>query len=169
MTTCDSATLADSSKKRVSYDSMSSVPPRSNSRAVKFAQGRRRSSLNVYKTFLQDSNDSSVGGWLVILLGFLSAVGVGCLVGVVPQIATQLYAEKISRANSTDDDGVDLLVSPPQCSNSHPQPDACFQGAGYARAAASYCVLARNIMSLLINSVAGSYSDRHGRRGKKIK
>lgn len=165
MTTYDVTTLADGSTKRVSYDSVSM--PRTNKRAVKFGQGRRQSSLNVHKTFLRDFHDSTVGGWLVILLGFLSAVGVGCLVGVVPQVATQLYAERII-ARSSNEDGVDDLVSPPTCVTSEPQ-DACFQGAGYARAAAAYSVLARNVMSLLINSIAGSYSDTHGRRGKKIK
>jgi hypothetical protein len=145
-------------KKRVSYDSLGMA---TRTRAAKFALTRRRSSLQVYKTFLRDFHESTVGGWLIIFLGFLSAGGVGCLVGVVPQVATQLYAEGIF-AEESGDGG----PPPPQCSSSGPHA-ACLRGAAYARAAAAYSVLARNILALLINSVAGSYSDTHGRRGER--
>lgn len=157
---CGTADVSCSSKakKRVSYDSLSVVPK--NDRAIKFAQARRRSSLQVYKTFLQDFHDSTVGGWLVIFLGFLTAVGVGCLVGVVPQVATQLYAAQIFGKSSTNGPA-------PLCNRLEPHA-ACIQGAEFAQAAASYCVFARNIFALLTNSIAGRYSDSHGRRGENF-
>lgn len=116
---------------------------------------RRRSSLEVYRTFLGEFN-SAIGAKLIIFLGFLTAVGIGGLVGVVPQVVTQRFAE----LNYDLEDGI-------HCDEmSGAQPDACLQGSEYAQGAASYSVLARNLLAILTNSLAGSYTDVHGRRGK---
>jgi hypothetical protein len=97
----DSTASSSPAKARVSYGSL--ISERKNDRAAKSARARlrRSSSLQLYKTFLQEFHDSTVGGWLVVFLGFLSAVGVGCLVGVVPRVATQLYAERIFWSSGT--------------------------------------------------------------------
>ncbi|CAB9498150.1 solute carrier family 46 [Seminavis robusta] len=117
---------------------------------------RRRSSLEIYRTFL-DEFLASNGGWLLILLGFLTALGAGALVGAVPQVLTQKFAEHQY--------GLDKEI---QCLSEEPLPMECVQGADYAQGAASYTSLFRNLMALLVNSVAGSYSDTHGRRGVQI-
>ena len=117
---------------------------------------RRRSSMEVYQTFLSDFH-ASTGGWLLLLLGFLTALGIGGLIGVVPRVATQRFAEI--------DFGLDEGLV---CSSfaSHELPLACVKAASYAKGAASYSALARHLMALLMNSWAGSYSDIHGRKGK---
>ena len=123
---------------------------------------RRRSSIDVYRTFLGDFNRAT-GAWLIILLGFLTALGMGSLVGVVPQIMTQRYAEELFGYDAPTNGNA-------QCYSFSvtdlTRPAACRQGANYAQSAASYCALAKNTLALLSNSVAGSYSDRHGRRGE---
>ena len=129
---------------------------------------RRRSSLEVYRTFFEEFHRSK-GSWLIVLLGFLTALGLGSLVGVVPQILTQRYAEELfGYGNATK---VTSGSAAAALCNSFTKldatvPNGCIQGANYAQSAASYCALAKNALAFLTNSVAGSYSDRHGRRGK---
>lgn len=117
---------------------------------------RRRSSLQVYRTFLGEFY-ASTGGWLLIVLGFLISLGIGSLIGVVPRVATQRFAE----INYGLEKGI-------LCSSfsSDDLPLACVKAAAYAQSAASYSALARNLMGLFLNSFAGSYSDTHGRRGE---
>lgn len=126
---------------------------------------RRRSSLEVYRTFFGEFHRSK-GSWLIVLLGFLTAVGLGSLVGVVPQILTQRYAEELfgyGQAYKVSNGGDDV----PLCNSfDATKPVECDLGASYAQTAASYCALAKNSLAFLTNSVAGSYSDRHGRKGK---
>jgi MFS family permease len=118
---------------------------------------RRRSSLEVYKTFLEEFN-AATGAQLVTLLGFLTALGIGGLIGTVPQVVTQRFAE----IHYGLEDGI-------QCSEFRAdKPHACSQGSDYAQSAASYMMLVRNLLALLSNSLAGSYSDTHGRRGASI-
>lgn len=117
---------------------------------------RRRSSVEVYRTFLDEFHASN-GGWLLILIAFLTSMGVGGLVGVVPQVATQRFAEEVF---GYDGEG--------RCNSSVDKPLECVEGAEYAQSAASYSAMARNLLALLTNSVAGSYSDTHGRRGVQI-
>ena len=121
---------------------------------------QRGSSILVYRTFLTEFKDSK-GAPLIILLGFLTALGIGCLIGVIPQVTTQRYAE-IYFGRVDDDTAAAACNSFP--SHNH-KPLACVQGAEYAQSVASYAAVARYTMALLSNSVAGSYSDRHGRRG----
>ena len=89
---------------------------------------RRRSSLHVYRTFLGEFNEAK-GAWVVVLLGFLTALSVGCLVGVVPQVATQKFAEEHLPANATVTCGIEM---------DEPVPEACVIGAQDAQTAASY-------------------------------
>lgn len=122
---------------------------------------RRRSSLDVYRTFLGDFSRSR-GAWLIILLGFLASLGFGSLIGVVPQIMTQRYAE--NKFGYSPEDSLCTSFS----TNDLARPVACVEGAEYAQSAASYGALVRNALALLSNSVAGAYSDRHGRRNIQI-
>lgn len=118
---------------------------------------RRRSSVEVYLSFIDEFRTSN-GGWQIVVLGLLVAVGFGSVVGVIPQVATQRYAEELYGYGEDE----------PLCTEyfGDTRPDACVKGAEVAQSAASYASMSRNIMSLLCNSIAGSYSDSHGRRGK---
>ena len=116
---------------------------------------RRRSSLEVYRTFLGEFN-SATGARLIVVLGFLTAIGIGGLVGVVPQVITQRFAELYYGL----EEGIHCREM------SGVKPAACLEGSEYAQGAASYCVLARNLLAILTNSLAGSYTDVHGRRGE---
>ena len=91
------------------------------------------------------------------MASFLTAVGLGTVLGIIPQITTQRYAE------------VTYGYSPegPPCNDfvGDLRPEACLKGAQMAQTAASYTSMARHVLSLLLNSVAGSYSDAYGRRG----
>ncbi len=122
-------------------------------------RSRRGSSFMVYKTFLNEFTESN-GGLLIVFLGFLTAIGIGCLIGVIPQVATQRYAE--TRFGYNDYDRLCNSFS------SQTKPEACIRGAEYAQTIASYTAVARYMMALLSNSVAGSYSDRYGRRGMNV-
>lgn len=132
---------------------------------------RRRSSLEVYRTFFGEFHRSK-GSWLIVLLGFLTALGLGSLVGVVPQILTQRYAEELfGYGDDTTKVNSGAAAAAAALCNSFTKtdtavPTACVQGANYAQSGASYCALAKNALAFLTNSVAGSYSDRHGRRGE---
>ena len=126
---------------------------------------RRRSSLEVYRTFFGEFHQSK-GSWLIILLGFLTAVGLGSLVGVVPQILTQQYAEKVFGYGDSSK-SINNNESVRQCNSfGAVRPGECELGANYAQSAASYCALVKNSVAFLTNSVAGSYADRHGRKGE---
>lgn len=118
-------------------------------------RSRRGSSFMVFKTFLTEFRQST-GGSLIVLLGFLTALGVGSLVGVIPQVATQRYAELIYGYGDRDAPCKSFLSGKPM---------ECLQGAEHAQSVASYTALARYLIALLSNSVAGSYADVHGRRG----
>lgn len=120
---------------------------------------RRRSSVQVYLSFVDEFRRSN-GGWQIVVLGLLIALGLGSVVGVIPQVATQRYAEELY---GYDEDA-------PLCTDyfGDDRPEACVLGAAAAQNAASYCSMARNIISLLCNSIAGSYSDSHGRRGVQL-
>ena len=123
---------------------------------------RRNSSFQIYKTFLTEFH-AAKGGWLIVLLGSLSALGIGCLVGVIPQVATQLYAERIVGLGDVG------FVCNSYAANDPLRPHACAMGADHAQAAASYSAAGKHCLALLTNSLAGSYADTHGRRGKGSK
>jgi len=109
----------------------------------------------VYKTFLADFRNAN-GASLVVLLGFLTAIGLGSLIGVIPQVTTQRYAEILYGYG-----GEEALCN----SFTSGKPEPCLRGAERAQTVASYTALARYLMALLSNSVAGAYADVHGRRG----
>ena len=128
------------------------------------------------------------GGWQIILIGFLTAVGLGSVLGVIPQITTQRYAEELYGYNTnsyvvdgTDNDESSSQQPLPPCNsfgnnintmnndddnNYDAVPEECILGANYAQSAASITTFTRNILALLLNGIAGSYSDIHGRRSK---
>ena len=140
------------------YGSIDNSPSGGNKRRQ--AYSRRRSSRQIYKTFFDEFHKSR-GGCLIVLLGFLSALGLGCVVGVIPQVATQLYAERIFGYDSDNNVKCNSFDA-----NDPSRPKACVLGADYAQTVASYSVAAKHCLALLTNSVAGSYADTHGRRGK---
>jgi MFS family permease len=114
----------------------------------------------IYRTFLSEFRESN-GASLIILLGFLTAIGIGCVLGVIPQVTTQRYAEVIFGYDEQEE-----LCNSFSSSNADSiKPAPCVRGAEYAQSAASYAAVARYMMALLSNSVAGSYSDTYGRRG----
>ena len=116
---------------------------------------RRRSSVEVYNTFL-DEFKVAKGSRLIVLFGFLTSLGIGSLVSVIPQVTTQRFAEDIF--------GLEEGIN---CNDfEEDKPQECVQGADYAQAAASYSVLVANLLALMTNSLAGSYSDLHGRKGE---
>ena len=110
------------------YGSVPRTPSRTDQSKEPWSYSRRRSSLHVYRTFLAEFNQAK-GAWIVVVLGFLTAVAVGCLVGVVPQVATQKFADQYLPTNTTlvCDNGMD-----------GPFPEACIIGAQDAQTAASY-------------------------------
>ena len=117
---------------------------------------RRRSSLEVYKTFLGEFN-TATGARIVVLIGLLTSLGTGGLIGVVPKVAAQRFAEEsFGLEEGLDCDDFD----------DNNKPLACVQGADHSQSMASYDALARNLLALLTNSIAGSHSDSHGRRGE---
>jgi len=126
-----------------------SVPPRQ--------RYRRQSSVEIYLTFMQEFMNSK-GGWQLIVIAFAAALGLGSTMGVIPQVTTQGYAEVLHNYEGES------------CSNfvGLDRPAACIAGGEDAQNAASYATMGRNIFSLLCNSVAGGYSDIHGRRGVQI-
>ena len=154
-------------------------------------QRRRRSSIEIYKTFIHEFRTTK-GGWQIICIGFLIAVGFGSVIGIIPQITTQRYAEELYGYNNYMNDG---SMMPPPCNSFHKNslrqqlssnnkgdddetkllstatifaattiPDACILGNDHAQNSASITTLTRNILALLLNGIAGSYSDNHGRR-----
>jgi hypothetical protein len=118
---------------------------------------RRRSSTQMYLTFVEEFRQSN-GGWQIVVIGMLTALGIGSVIGIIPQVATQRYAEELF-GYSNDDELCNSFLT------AEGKPEACIVGAEYAQSAASVCALVKNIISLLCNPVAGSYSDVHGRRG----
>ena len=139
--------------------------------------------MEIYKTFIQEFRTTK-GGWQIIVIGFLVAVGVGSVIGVIPQITTQRYAEELY--------GYDGAAMMPPCNSFHNNknnhllhhrtnneadddnnnedlstthiPQACGLGSDHAQNSASITTLTRNLLALLFNGIAGSYSDQHGRR-----
>lgn len=117
----------------------------------------RRSSFGVYVTFV-DEFLASNGGWQIVVLGFIIALGIGCVIGVIPQVTTQRFAEELYHYHHDDEPCSSFMKGD--------KPEACVMGGKAAQTAASYNSMARNVISLMCNSVAGSYSDVHGRRGR---
>lgn len=115
----------------------------------------RRPSAQVHETFL-DEFKAAKGAKTIILLGFLTALGLGALLGVVPKVVTQRFAEQVFGL----EEGLDC--------DANDKPLECVEGADYAQAAASYTVLVSNLLALFTNTLVGSYSDVHGRRGIQI-
>jgi len=144
---------------------------------------RRGSSISVYRTFLQEfwgSSTNESAPVIILLVGFLTALGIGSLIGVIPQVTTQRYAELyFGYGARQQDEMVEMCNSITIYNNSSSSsaqqqqqqqqqqqaPLACIRGAEYAQSMASYAALARYTLALLSNSVAGSYTDKHGRRG----
>jgi len=110
------------------------------------------------KSFLDEFRRSR-GGLMILLLGFLTAIGWGCIMGVVPQIATQAYAERVYGYGPNDDPCSAIALNKPQ---------ACIQGSEHAQNVASSTAFARYTMAILSNSIVGSYSDQHGRKGVQV-
>lgn len=125
--------------------------------AVPNDRSPRRPSAEVHETFL-DEFKRARGARIIILLGFLTALGLGALLGVVPKVVTQRFAEEVYGL----EEGLDCDVYEDD------KPMACVEGADYAQAAASYTVLVSNLLALFTNTLVGSYSDIHGRRGIQI-
>ena len=150
-------------------------------------QRRRRSSIEIYKTFIHEFRTTH-GGWQIICIGFLIAVGFGSVIGVIPQITTQRYAEELYGYNTnTNNNDTTIGSMMPPCNSFHKSnlhrgnnisgdsdevvpsvvvvvPEACILGNDHAQNSASITTLTRNILALLLNGIAGSYSDNHGRR-----
>lgn len=119
---------------------------------------QRQSSTQIYLTFLDEFLKAD-GGWQIILIGMLTALGIGSVIGIIPQVATQRYAEELYEYGSNEELCNSFLTD-------EGKPDACIVGAAHAQSAASVCALVRNGLLLLCNPVAGSYSDTRGRRGE---
>jgi hypothetical protein len=122
-------------------------------RALNPAPIRRQSSIQIYLSFVDEFRNCN-GGWQILVIGMLLSLGIGSVIGIIPQVTTQRYAEQLF--------GYD---GPPCSSFLEHKPEACIIGASYAQTSASYCSMAKNTLSLLCNPMAGSFSDRHGRRG----
>ena len=131
--------------------------------ARKPAWTRRCSSIDVNQTFFGEFNETSAG-WIIIFLGFLIALAMGCLVAVIPQIMTQRYAEEVFGNGSLLDDRNPLFCS--SCASTVDRPEACIKGSSQAQNAASNFALVKNTLALLLNTVTGNYADSHGRKGK---
>lgn len=121
---------------------------------------RKRSSFRIYVSFV-DEFWREKGGWQIVVLGFLTALGIGAVVGVIPQVMTQRFADEL-------DDTQQHIICASLMGHDTAKPKECILGGETAQTAASYNSMARNIISLLCNSVAGSYSDVHGRRGVQL-
>lgn len=92
----------------------------------------------------------------ILVIAFFLSLGVGCTVGIVPDIMTDRYA----RLNHSYDDSDGGCGSFDRAD----KPDACQQGADDAQQAAAISTFVTNALTLLCNSVIGSISDVHGRR-----
>lgn len=142
--------IASDSDNGSHVDHPSSTIPRI---AVTPAPVRRQSSIQIYLSFI-DEFRKCTGGWQILVIGMLLSLGIGSVIGIIPQVTTQRYAEQLF--------GYD---GPPCASFLEHKPAACIIGASSAQTSASYCSMAKNTLSLLCNPMAGSFSDRHGRRG----
>ena len=118
---------------------------------------RRRSSVNIHTSFIEEFMLSD-GGWKILFIGFLVAIGFGSTTGVIPQVTTQGYAEVLYGLEGRPCSGFPA----------RDRPAACRRAGEDAQNAAAYCATGRHAMAFLCNSVAGSYSDVHGRRGATV-
>jgi DHA1 family tetracycline resistance protein-like MFS transporter len=93
----------------------------------------------------------------ILVIAFLLSLGLGCTVGIVPDIMTDRYA-RLNHGYNSEIGG--------ECGSFDraDKPDECQRGADDAQQAAAISTLATNILTLLCNSVIGSISDVHGRR-----
>jgi len=113
--------------------------------------------LDFLKTFFQ-----SKAAIHILVIAFFLSTGIGCTVGVVPDIMTDRYARlNHGYINSGVDDDCGSF-------DRANKPDACQRGADEAQQAAAISTLATNVLTLLCNSVIGSISDVHGRRNVLI-
>jgi MFS family permease len=98
---------------------------------------------------------------VVILLGFLTAVGVGCIVGIVPQIATRRYAALMTKAAETEDA---IITTTSVIDNL----TMTKMGAERAQSVASMAAFGRYSLALFTNAFLGSWSDMYGRKPVQI-
>lgn len=108
-----------------------------------------RSSDGVLRTFF-----GSKATIAILIVSALLSIGIGCTVGIVPEILSDRYAR------------LHHSYSGPSCSdwadNVMPQP--CRNGADDAQAASAIGTLVLNIFTLFCNPIVGSLSDVHGRK-----
>ena len=108
---------------------------------------------SLFKTFFSERATLAT----LIIYIFLS-FGIGCTVGIVPELLSDRYARIYYRYTGPDCSEFKYDI----------MPEACQHGADDAQAASAIGTLFLNALTLFFSPVVGSISDVHGRRAPII-